>query len=101
MSDIFSSMFDFFNMFNVMFIVILVGALIFLIIVIIVVYKLLHSNVDNTRKKTKEIHTNPFINPYRKEESSKKVQIERCPYCGEKVESNISYCPICGAELKN
>ena len=101
MTDFFSSFNDFFNMFNLMFILIFVGALIFLIIVIIVVYKLLHSNVDNTSKKSGEIISDTSKNPYRKgaiiEEEPK---IENCPYCGEKVEPNIVYCPNCGAELK-
>ena len=104
MTDMFSGMFDIFNMFNLIFILSLVGALIFLIIVIVVVYKLLHSNVDHTSKKSKEINIASYDNPYRKKETTETVEqpkIERCPYCGEKIEPNIAYCPICGAELKN
>lgn len=101
MTDFFSSFNDFFSMFNMMFILIFVGALVFLIIVIIVVYKLLHSNVDNTSKKSREIYSEPSINPYRKGATIEEPKLERCPYCGEKIEPNIAYCPICGAELKN
>ena len=100
MSDMFSGIFDIFGMFNVMFVVILVGAIIFLIIVIIIVYKLLHSNVDNTSKKSKEIYSDTFKNPYRKEVKVEEPKMERCLYCGEKVESNTAFCPTCGAELK-
>jgi len=96
----FSGIFDIIGMFNMIFIVSLVGAIIFLIIVIIIVYKLLHSNVDNTSKKLKEVHVDPFINPYRKEKSIEEPKLERCLYCGEKIEPHTSFCPICGAELK-
>ena len=100
MTDIFSGFNDFFNMFNLMFIIILVGALIFLIIVIIVVYKLLHSNVDNTNKKSKDYLVEPEKNPYRKGAIIDEPKLERCPYCGDKIEPDIVYCPNCGAEIK-
>jgi len=101
MTDIFSGFDDFFNMFNLMFIIIFVGALVFLIIVIIVVYKLLHSNVDNTSKKSKDFLVEPDKNPYRKGAVIEEPKLERCPYCGEKIEPNIAYCPICGVKLQN
>jgi hypothetical protein len=77
-----------------------VGALIFLVIVIVVVYKLIHSNVNNRRKKTEEINIGSYDNPYRKKETPDQPKLERCPYCGEKIEPNIAYCPICGVDLK-
>jgi hypothetical protein len=101
MTDIFSGFDDFFNMFNLMFIIIFIGALVFLIIVIIVVYKLLHSNVDNTSKKSGDILSDPSKNPYRKGAVIEEPKLERCPYCGEKIEPNIAYCPICGVKLQN
>jgi uncharacterized membrane protein len=101
MTDIFSGFDDFFNMFNLMFIIIFVGALVFLIIVIIVVYKLLHSNVDNTSKKSGDILSDSSKNPYRKGAVIEEPKLERCPYCGEKIEPNIAYCPICGVKLQN
>ena len=67
---------------------------------IIVVYKLLHSNVDNTSKKSREFLSDTDKNPYRKGAIIEEPKLERCPYCGEKIEPNIAYCPICGAELK-
>lgn len=102
MTDIFSGFNDFFNMFNLMVIIIFVGALIFLIIVIIVVYKLLHSNVDNTSKKSKDYLIEPDKNPYRKGAKIEEPKLDTCPYCGKNViEPDIVYCPNCGAELKN
>ena len=100
MTDIFSGFNEFFSMFNFLFIIIFVGALIFLIIVIIVVYKLLHSNVDNTSKKSREILFDPEQNPYRKGAIIEEPILVRCTYCGENIEPDIAYCPNCGAELK-
>ena len=91
---------DFFGMFNMFFITVVVIALIFLIIVIIIVYKLLHSNVENKRKKSKQNYFDSTDNPYRKKELMEEPKLEDCPYCGEKIEPNIVYCPNCGAEIK-
>jgi uncharacterized membrane protein len=91
---------DFFAMFNMFFITVVVVAVIFLIIVIIIVYKLLHSNVDNKRKKSKQDYFDSTDNPYRKREVKEEPKLEDCPYCGEKIELNIVYCPNCGAEIK-
>ena len=96
---------DMFGFVSGMFVIIFVIAIIFFIIVILIVYKLLHSNVDNVKKKsvkTTNIHNEYIIKASKEntnEELIKDKKINTCKYCGEKIEDNATFCPFCGSNL--
>ncbi len=97
--------FDMFGFMSGMFIIIFVIAIIFFIIVVLIVYKLLHSNVDNVKKKSVKttIIPNENIIKASKEKVKKEMIVEKeistCKYCGEKIEDTATFCPFCGSNL--
>ena len=97
--------FDIFGFMSGMFVLIFVIAIIFFIIVILIVYKLLHTNVDNVKKKSAKITNIPNESALKAtEENAKDKLLEEeivsiCKYCGEKIDENTSFCPFCGSNL--
>ncbi|MBY9008326.1 MAG: zinc ribbon domain-containing protein [Candidatus Lokiarchaeota archaeon] len=97
--------FDIFGFMSGMFVLIFVIAMIFFIIVIIIVYKLLHTNVDNVKKKSVKITNipNESVIKASKENAKDKLITEEivstCKYCGENIDENTSFCPYCGSNL--
>jgi uncharacterized membrane protein len=97
--------FDIFGFMSGMFIIIFVIAIIFFIIVVLIVYKLLHSNVDNVKKKSVKTTKIPNENIIKasKEKVKKEMIVEEeistCKYCGEKIEDTATFCPFCGSNL--
>ncbi|MBY8987568.1 MAG: zinc ribbon domain-containing protein [Candidatus Lokiarchaeota archaeon] len=97
--------FDMFGFMSGFFILIFVIAIIFFVIVILIVYKLLHSNVDNIKKKSVKVTSKPAdnINNTSNENTKKELVIEKeiniCKYCGEKIEDTATFCPFCGSNL--
>ncbi|MFX0047485.1 MAG: zinc ribbon domain-containing protein [Candidatus Hermodarchaeota archaeon] len=97
--------FDIFGFISGFFVLVFVIAIIFFIIVILIVYKLLHSNVDNVKKKPVKVknilvenHTKTG-NETEKEELKTVVVSSICKYCGENIENNTTFCPYCGSNL--
>ena len=80
-------------------------AIIIFVIVILVVYKLLHSNVDNVKKKSVKYSNIPVdtISNTSKENAKEDLMMEKsisiCKYCSEKIEENATFCPFCGSNL--
>lgn len=97
--------FDIFGFLSGFFILIFVIAIIFFVIVILIVYKLLHSNVDNVKKKSVKVPAIPVdkISNTSKETAKEEFKIEKsirtCKYCGEKIDENATFCPFCGSNL--
>jgi len=101
--------FDIFGFFSGFFILVFVIVIIFLIIVIIIVYKILHSNVDDVKKKSVNIYRkrpsqsqNASVEKSKEnaeEELIKDKHVSICKYCGENVEETATYCPFCGSNL--
>ena len=97
---------DIFGFISGFFILIFVIAIIFFIVVIFIVYKLLHTNVDNVKKK--HVKSNNKITEsiidISKESSKNELKAEKfintCIYCGENIEDKATYCPYCGSNLK-
>ena len=96
---------DMFDFMSGMFIIILVIAIVFFIIVILIVYKLLHSNVDNVKKKSVKTTNipNEYIIKTSKENTNEELiidkKIDTCKYCSEKIEDTDTFCPFCGSNL--
>ena len=97
--------FDVFGFMSSFFILIFVIAIIFFVIVILIVYKLLHSNVDNVKKKPvkiKNILVENNTKSFRKVEKEE-IKIEEtrsiCKYCGENIDCNTTFCPYCCSNL--
>lgn len=88
------------------FVLILVIAVIFFIIILLIVYKLIHSNVNNVKKRSEPFdkvnHEN--IRNLSSDNDFKKEKLEdnslTCRYCGEQVRENVNFCPLCGSFLK-
>jgi len=103
LQDMFS--FDIFGFLSGFFILIFVIAIIFFVIVILIVYKLLHSNVDNVKKKSVKVPVIPVDNfsNTSKETAKEELKIEKnisiCKYCGENIDENATFCPYCGSNL--
>ncbi|MFX0010851.1 MAG: zinc ribbon domain-containing protein, partial [Candidatus Hermodarchaeota archaeon] len=82
-----------------------VVAIVFFIIVILIVYKLLHTNVDNVKKKSRITSKVPAKSvdlppkELKKENSISVNNISRCKYCGQEVEENTTFCQYCGSNL--
>ena len=97
--------FDIFGFISSLFILIFVIAIIFFVIVILIVYKLLHSNVDNVKKKSKKVthipveNINNSLKKITKEELNTEELLSTCKYCGEKIEGSATFCPFCGSNL--
>ena len=97
--------FDMFGFMSGIFIIIFVIAIIFFVIVVLIVYKLLHSNVDNVKKKSGKNTIVPNENIYKvsnekvKKEVVAEKEISMCKYCGEKIEDTATFCPFCGSNL--
>lgn len=97
--------FDIFGFLGGFFILIFVIVIIFFVIVILIVYKLLHSNVDNVKKKPVKVSNIPDdnISNTSKETANEELKIEKiistCKYCGENIEENATFCPYCGSNL--
>ena len=97
--------FDIFGFLSGFFILIFVIAIIFFVIVILIVYKLLHSNVDNVKKKPVKVSDIPLdnISNISKETAKVELKIEKkistCKYCGENIEESATFCPYCGSNL--
>jgi len=96
------------NLFNVfgfvrnLLIVIFVIIFIFFVIVIIIVYKLLHRNVDNVKKRSEDFFKTPVgksPNPYIKREENNEKKGTKCQYCGEEITDKATMCPFCGSYL--
>ena len=96
---------DMFGFMSGMFIIIFVVAIVFFIIVILIVYKLLHSNVDNVKKKSTKTTSIPIANTIEvskektNEELIKNKEVNTCKYCGENIEETTTFCPFCGSNL--
>ncbi|MFX1280062.1 MAG: zinc-ribbon domain-containing protein [Promethearchaeota archaeon] len=88
------------------FLVILVIAVIFFIIILLIVYKLIHSNVNNVKKRSEPYDKVTYENirklPSNNDFKKKKLQDNSltCRYCGEQVRENVNFCPLCGSFLK-
>ncbi len=97
--------FDIFGFMSGFFILVFIIAIVFFIIVILIVYKLLHSNVDNVKKKSVKSIKIPNTNNINasKENSNEKLikdkKINACKYCGENIDENTTFCPYCGSNL--
>ena len=97
--------FDIFNFISGIFILVFVIVIIFFIIVILIVYKLLHTNVYNVKKKAVKVIEAPIENSVsvskekEKEELITVKDVSVCKYCGENVEENVTFCPFCGSNL--
>ena len=101
--------FDIFGFFSGFFILVFVIVIIFLIIVIIIVYKILHSNVDDVKKKSVNIYRkrpsqsqNASVEKSKentKEKLTKDKEVSTCIYCGEKIGDSVKFCPFCGSDL--
>jgi len=97
--------FDIFSFISGFFILVFVIAIIFFVIVILIVYKILHSNVDNVKKKSVKVTSLPLENAITspKEKVKKEIvtekEINTCKYCGENIEENATFCPYCGSNL--
>jgi uncharacterized membrane protein len=96
---------DMFGFISGMFVIIFVIAIVFFIIVILIVYKLLHSNVDDVKKKSAKTTNipNEYIIKASKENANEEViknkKITTCKYCGENIEDTATFCPFCGSNL--
>ncbi|NVM16505.1 MAG: zinc ribbon domain-containing protein [Candidatus Lokiarchaeota archaeon] len=96
---------DIFGFVSGIFILIFVIVIVFFIIVILIVYKLLHSNVDNVKKRSVKAPKIPFVSSLSslKENEKKELisakDVNNCKYCGENIEENIAFCPYCGSNL--
>jgi len=96
---------DMFGFMSGMFIIIFVVAIVFFIIVILIVYKLLHSNVDNIKKKSVKNTSIPIANTINtskektNEELIKNKEVNTCKYCSENIEDTATFCPFCGSNL--
>lgn len=103
LQEIFPS--DIFGFISGIIVLVFVIAIIFFIIVILIVYKLLHTNVDNVKKKKVKIieALNETSLPTSKENEKQEVntikEANLCKYCGQNVDQNISFCPYCGSNL--
>ncbi len=97
--------FDIFGFIGGVFILIFVIVIIVFIVVIIIIYKILHSNVNDVKRKSVET-----TNIYKasnitipkeeiKQETIKKNEINTCKYCGEEIEDKAVFCPFCGSNL--
>ena len=97
--------FDIFGFITSMFILIFVVVIIVFIIIIIVVYKLLHSNVDHENKtafklpKLRTDNDGTTVVKIDKGDLTKEKMSSKCKYCGEKIEDDIVFCPVCGSNL--
>ena len=101
--------FDIFGFIGGFFILVFVIAIIFFVIVILIVYKLLHSNVDNVKKKSVKTYTdfqaqtrNSTVGVLKENangKSNKEEIVSICKYCGENVDENTTFCPYCGSNL--
>jgi len=96
---------DIFGFISGFFIIVFVIVIIFFVIVILIIYKLLHTNVDNVKKKSVKSIRNPVegaSNTSKKnviEELKTEIVISTCKYCGQNIEENTTYCPFCGSNL--
>ena len=99
--------FDIFGFIGGFFILVFVIVIIIFIIVIVIVYKLLHSNVDNVKKKSLKVTNIPVedISNTSKENVKEELKTEEimntCKYCGERIEETATFCPFCGSNLIN
>ena len=101
--------FDIFGFISGFFILVFVIAIIFFVIVILIVYKLLHTNVDNVKKKSVKTYTDFRVQTHKftvgvskentNEESNAEEIINACKYCGENIDANATFCPYCGSNL--
>ena len=91
--------FDIFGFISGFFILVFVIAIIFFVIVILIVYKLLHSNVENVKKKSIKATSLPIENAIESPKEKVKKEINTCKYCGENIEDNATFCPFCGSNL--
>jgi len=97
--------FDIFEFIGGIFVIIFVIVIVFFIIVIVIVYKLLHTNVDNVKKKSAKsaqssVKDESFASKENViDEPKTKVIINTCKYCGQNIEENTSFCPYCGSNL--
>jgi len=97
--------FDIFEFIGGIFVIIFIVAIIFFIIVIVIVYKLLHTNVDNVKKRAAKSTLNFIkddLSPSKEivtEEPKTTVVAHNCKYCGQNIEENTSYCSFCGSNL--
>ena len=97
--------FDIFGFISGFFILIFVIVIIVFIIIIIVVYKLLHSNVDHENKTTFKLpklrteDAGTTLVKIDKENLTKEKMVSKCKYCGEKINEDITFCPLCGSNL--
>jgi uncharacterized membrane protein len=96
--------FDIFGFISGFIVLIFVIAIIVFVVVILIIYKLLHTNVEN-EKKSKKLESTSSENIYRakndevKEKFTITKEISTCKYCGEKIDENALFCPLCGSNL--
>jgi len=103
--------FDIFGFINGIFILVFVVVIIFFIIIVIIVYKLLHSNVNDVKKKSVKNHSDILSHPQgfsveasKETTNEKKVDEKKassCKYCGENIEENTTFCSYCGSNLSD
>ncbi|NHJ22603.1 MAG: zinc ribbon domain-containing protein [Candidatus Lokiarchaeota archaeon] len=97
--------FDIFSFINGIIILVFIIAIVFFIIVILIVYKLLHTNVDNVKKRSKKAPKVPAESvdlpqkELKKDNSISVNNITKCKYCGQEVEENTVFCQYCGSDL--
>ena len=86
----------------------LILSVVFIIIVFLIIYKLLHSNVNQTKSKYR-IQKIASAQVQQKEEElmygeqskkDKKVGKTTCKFCGGEIVDNIAvFCPLCRSKL--
>jgi hypothetical protein len=96
---------DIFGYINTLIISVSVIAVIIFIIVIIIIYKLMHSNVNHVRKKSKSVMVEKTNNPYmihNSNDNKDNIQQQKtiyCTYCGAELKTSSKFCPLCGAKM--
>ena len=88
----------------------LILSIVFIIIVFLIIYKLMHTNLNNTKSeyRTQKIvlaqiqqkEEELMYGEQSKKESKKDAKVGRlnCKFCGgEIVDDNAAFCPLCGS----